>query len=301
MEQKKTAGHPTSDRPRSPATEARIKEKNRRVIMTVSLFVFLAAGNLLMKENDKWKLRETTVIPTAVIVEGKAPDKDKTKKQGSPTSVSIEEKIFAQPSKYPASFLDALKRNPEIADFVAAYPDTPQKAFGGIRESERPEKVPLFIQWYKRWGYVPYGQSNVGISGCGPTCLSMVLYSLTGDKNLSPDMLAARAMENGYYVEGVGTSWLFMTDIAVEYGITVSQFPSVELQKIEEVLAQGGLLICAMGPGDFTDEGHFIVIRGLSDRMLTINDPFSKANSRKKWDYSRVAPQVQQVWTYVAQ
>ena len=87
--------------------------------------------------------------------------------------------------------LDALRRNPEIADFVAAYPDTEQKAFGGIRESELPEKVPLFIQWDKRWGYVPYGQSNVGISGCGPTCLSMVLYSLTGDKNLTPDMAGA--------------------------------------------------------------------------------------------------------------
>ena len=43
MEQKKTADHPASDRPRSPATEARIKEKNRRILMTVSLFVFLAA------------------------------------------------------------------------------------------------------------------------------------------------------------------------------------------------------------------------------------------------------------------
>ena len=300
MEQKKTADHPASDRPRSPATEARIKEKNRRILMTVSLFVFLAAGNFLMRENDRWKLRETTVIPTAVIVEGKTTDQAQSDKEDT-SPLSVEEKIFAEPSKYPASFLDALRRNPEIADFVVAYPDTEQKAFGGIRESELPEKVPLFIQWDKRWGYVPYGQSNVGISGCGPTCLSMVLYSLTGDKSLTPDMLAQRAMEDGYYVEGVGTSWLFMGDIAREYGITVNQFPSADLRQMEETVDNGGLIICAVGPGDFTDEGHFIVIRGISDGMLTINDPFSKANSRKKWDYNTVAPQVLQVWTYAAQ
>ena len=143
MEQKKTADHPASDRPRSPATEARIKEKNRRILMTVSLFVFLAAGNFLMRENDRWKLRETTVIPTAVIVEGKTTDQAQSDKEDT-SPLSVEEKIFAEPSKYPSSFLDALRRNPEIADFVAAYPDTEQKAFGGIRESELPEKVPLF-------------------------------------------------------------------------------------------------------------------------------------------------------------
>ena len=70
---------------------------------------------------------------------------------------------------------------------------------------------------------------------------------------------------------------------------------------MEETVDNGGLIICAVGPGDFTDEGHFIVIREISDGMLTINDPFSKANSRKKWDYNTVAPQVLQVWTYAAQ
>ena len=70
---------------------------------------------------------------------------------------------------------------------------------------------------------------------------------------------------------------------------------------MEETVDNGGLIICAVGPGNFTDEGHFIVIRGISDGMLTINDPFSKANSRKKWDYNTVAPQVLQVWTYAAQ
>ena len=138
-------------------------------------------------------------------------------------------------------------------------------------------------------------------NGATPTCICRQAPNPPGDKNLTPDMLAQRAMEDGYYVEGVGTSWLFMGDIAREYGITVNQFPSADLRQMEETVDNGGLIICAVGPGDFTDEGHFIVIRGISDGMLTINDPFSKANSRKKWDYNTVAPQVLQVWTYAAQ
>ena len=98
MEQKKTADHPASDRPRSPATEARIKEKNRRILMTVSLFVFLAAGNFLMRENDRWKLRETTVIPTAVIVEGKTTDQAQSDKEDT-SPLSVEEKDFCRTVK----------------------------------------------------------------------------------------------------------------------------------------------------------------------------------------------------------
>ena len=45
---------------------------------------------------------------------------------------------------------------------------------------------PLFLQWDPRWGYTEYGEDSfLGLSGCGPTCLSMVLYYLTGDKSLT--------------------------------------------------------------------------------------------------------------------
>lgn len=166
---------------------------------------------------------------------------------------------------------------------------------------EKQEETPLFLQWDSRWGYVPYGQSNIGISGCGPTCLSMVLFSLTRNESLTPDFLAGRAMEEGYYVEGEGTSWLFMRDIAAEYGVKVTQFPYMDEQTMEAELEAGKLIICAMGPGDFTDDGHFIMLTGYEEGQFTINDPFSKANSGKKWDYSTLQPQTLQSWVYEKQ
>lgn len=206
--------------------------------------------------------------------------------------------IFDHPEVYPESFRSALARNPEILDFVAQYPAAAAKTQGGISLAEELKKYPLFLQWDERWGFVSYGQSNIGISGCGPTCLSMVLYSLTRDKTLTPDALAARAMNEGYYVDGIGTAWSFMSDISTDYGVFASQFSMLGEEEMKDRLDDGNLLICAMGPGDFTDQGHFIVIRGYSKEGFEVNDPFSRSNSDKKWTYEALAPQIRQVWVY---
>lgn len=271
--------------------EARQKQRDTHILLTVLIFLICASG-FFIYEIKKWRLEEISSVPVAAVVEAE-PEEIK-----EPTSW---EKIWADSSRYPESFLKALRRNPEIADFVEAYPDTPAEKTGGIRLMEKQEETPLFLQWDSRWGYVPYGQSNIGISGCGPTCLSMVLFSLTRNESLTPDFLAGRAMEEGYYVEGEGTSWLFMRDIAAEYGVKVTQFPYMDEQTMEAELEAGKLIICAMGPGDFTDDGHFIMLTGYEEGQFTINDPFSKANSRKKWDYSTLQPQTLQSWVYEKQ
>lgn len=103
--------------------------------------------------------------------------------------------------------LEALANNPEMAGFVAGYPDRSLVAEKGLSESEKRQKIPLLLQWDPRWGYQAYGENScIGVSGCGPTCLSMVLYALIREETLTPDRIAAFSMENGYYIEGIGTS-----------------------------------------------------------------------------------------------
>ena len=258
--------------------EARQKQRDTHVLLTVLILLICASG-FFIYEIKRWRLEEISSVPVAAVVEAE-PEPEEIKE---PTSW---EKIWADSSRYPESFLKALRRNPEIADFVEAYPDMPAEKTGGIRLMEKQEETPLF---------------NIGISGCGPTCLSMVLFSLTRNESLTPDALAGRAMEEGYYVAGEGTSWLFMRDIAAEYGVKVTQFPYMDEPTMEAELEAGKLIICAMGPGDFTDDGHFIVLTGYEEGQFTINDPFSKANSRKKWDYSTLQPQTLQSWVYEKQ
>ena len=107
-------------------------------------------------------------------------------------------KIFLHTENYPDILLEDLKRNPEMLEFVEGYNDVHKKSSEGLTFEERKKKVPLFIQWDKRWGYEPYGTSDIGISGCGPTCMAMVIYSLTRNTEATPPVLAQKSMNEGY-------------------------------------------------------------------------------------------------------
>ena len=254
-------------------------QRNQRVFFMIVILLFLTGIAVLC---GRWKEKNITAdAKSAEMCSGRK-----------------WEEIFSHSEIYPESFLKALERNSEILDFVAEYPTSEPKSQGGISFKERLEKTPLFLQWDKRWGYVPYGQNNIGISGCGPTCLSMVLYSFTRNRELTPDVLAGRAMKEGYYVDGIGTSWSFMADVSADYGIYASQFTILKEIEMRDRLNDGNLIICAMGPGDFTDQGHFIVIRGYSGGGFYVNDPFSNANSKKVWAYETLSGQIQQTWVY---
>lgn len=207
-------------------------------------------------------------------------------------------KISENSSFYPENMLKALANNPEMADFVSGYLSERGEVTCEMTRSEKEQEYPLFLQWDMRWGYLPYGDdSNIGLSGCGPTCISMVLYYLTKNEMFTPDKIAAYAMDHNYYVEGTGTAWSLMKDVASLYGITVTE-PSESEIALKAELDQGHVLICAMRQGDFTVAGHFIVIYGYDESGFMVNDPNCAARSRKRWPYHEIKEQIKKVWAY---
>ena len=61
-------------------------------------------------------------------------------------------------------------------------------------------------------------------------------------------------------------------------------------------LEAGQLIICIMGPGVFTTTGHYIVLTGVEDGKFQVNDPNSRENSQKLWDYDEFADQIRNLW-----
>ena len=201
-------------------------------------------------------------------------------------------------ARYPERLLTALANNPEMADFALGYLTGKTGTSGGLTQAETREEFPLLLQWDPRWGYESYGEeSNIGLSGCGPTCISMVMFYFTRNEELTPDVIAAYSETNGYYVEGTGTAWALMEDMPKTYGITVSK-PKVSKAQMQNLLEQGGVIICAMGKGDFTVSGHFIVIYGYDKEGFLVNDPNCVARSRKKWTYDEISGQIKGIWGY---
>lgn len=204
--------------------------------------------------------------------------------------------ILQDASSYPEDMLEALANNPEMADFVAGYKDSDGSVTGGLTEKEIRQEHPLFLQWDPRWGYAAYGDdSNVGLAGCGPTCLSMALFYLTGDETLTPDKIASYAMENGYYMPGTGTLWALIEDVPGQYGVAVNNLEISE-SAMKKALDEGKVLISTMRPGDFTAAGHFIVIYGYNEDGFLVNDPNCVARSRTSWEFDRIGSQMKQLW-----
>ena len=132
--------------------------------------------------------------------------------------------------EYPIRLIELLERNPETEGFVLNYPFH-KDIEPDLSRYDRSAGVPLFLQWDPMWGYEDYGNDFLANTGCGPTCLAMVGYYLTGDENMTPDKIAKFAQRGGYYEKGHGSSWTLISEGGVELGLEVTELPLVEKKK----------------------------------------------------------------------
>lgn len=199
----------------------------------------------------------------------------------------------------PESLAELYLRNEEARDFVLGYvEDRESDEEIDVSKDIKSGEIPLFLQWDERWGYEQYGDDFMALEGCGPTCLSMVYCGLTGDSSMDPLAMARMAEERGHYVSRVGSAWSLMQDMASELGLEVHEVFFMAESIIEELHA-GHPIICAVGSGDFTTTGHFIVLTEADDDgMVTVHDPNSKKNSKMKWDVERIMNQTENLWSY---
>lgn len=256
------------------------------------------------KSNEKQV--EMTALPTAespdyTVPEGFEEYADQLEKMRK--KYPQVENILLNLYEYSESMLKLAANNPDALDFVENYPkhksDIKPSGIVSQEELDSAENgIPRFQQWDSRWGYLTYGNDNIGINGCGPTCLSMVAAGLLKDTSKSPDAVAEFSVENNYCTVASGTAWSLMSSGAKKLGLK-SESVVVGRDSIKAALEKKQPVICSMKPGDFTTTGHFIVLTGLTeDGRLMINDPNSITRSEKRWDIDTIVGQVKSAWTY---
>lgn len=264
------------------------KRRNRRyrLLIFFILIIFLAAAHMALTATGLPEQDENTGSIDADIPE---------------EVVQSAENAGHDISDYPEALLTLYIKNPDARQFVLDYfsvRDTSTEI--DLSEYADCTSVPLFMQWDERWGYTEYSGNLFGLSGCGPTCLSMVAIYLTGDTSLTPRYMADFSTENGYAVNGNGTSWTLFSEGSASLGLTAQELPLSE-SVIDSHLASGEPVVCIMGPGDFTDSGHFIVLTGIADGEYTVNDPNSFANSERTWSYDDISGQIRNLWAFAWQ
>lgn len=209
--------------------------------------------------------------------------------------------LLANHGAYPEILLELASSRPETLEFVVGYTTHQSSSTDdviSIKKDYTQNSIPLFIQWDKRWGYASYGDEFIGSSGCGPTALSMVLVGLTGDTNMHPKAVADFSLKSGYFHSGLGTSWALMSKGAQKLGLISKELP-LNANTITSTLQKGHPIILSMGPGHFTQSGHFIVLTGIaSDGKIQVNDPGSIINSQVTWDLDILMSETKNLWAF---
>lgn len=187
---------------------------------------------------------------------------------------------------------------PEALPFVRTFPDAyPAESALGT-DDPASGQVPRLYQWDARWGSTVYSSTAFALTGCCPTSLAMVYQGLTGKGDLTPYDMGRRASEGGYETQFDGTDATFLVSEAASLGLSCKEV-AADAASVRAALEGGAVLICNVGPGDFTDNGHFFVVTGIDDAgNLTVNDPYSAERSNRSWNVDTVLGQTKALWAY---
>lgn len=158
-------------------------------------------------------------------------------------------------------------------------------SLGDIRFSDGAAQVVYYNQLDKRYAHKPYGTDDIGTYGCGPTCMAMVVSSLTNE-TVDPVEMAHWAYENGYWCSRSGSYHSLIPGAAKAWGLPVQGCGKTEGQRIVDALSQGKLVVAIMLKGHFTSSGHFIVLRGVENGKILVADPANYTRSQQAWDLS---------------
>ena len=96
---------------------------------------------------------------------------------------------------------------------------------------------------------------------------------------------------------GYTPSWGLMTDGCRAWGLVSEELPLTETA-VTGALDEGRPIICSVRPGDFTTTGHFILLAGLEEEGIRVNDPNSPQNSDRLWIYDELEPQIRNLWAF---
>lgn len=272
-----------------------LDKKKYKIIYTVvsiAVIAIVCVGCNILGVSNKLEMKSRVLNSSDINIENLASKSKEYPKVN---------KILRNIDLYPMSLIDLASKNEETIDFVADYPKYSEKVNTenkSIKKDYVKGEIPLFIQWDKRWGYDKYGSEFMAINGCGPTSLAMVVVGLTENTEINPKVVAEYSRDNGYLVNGVGSSWSLMTEGSKNFGVLGTEIPLSENTIISK-LKNGQPIIASMGPGEFTTQGHYIVLTGVDDNgRIVVNDSNSKLRSEKTWDIDVFMRETKNLWVF---
>lgn len=168
-----------------------------------------------------------------------------------------------------------------------------------------------YFQTDPRWKNVSYStkyeNTTIGASGCGPTAMAMVIATWK-DPTVTPVTTCKWSVDHGYKATGNGTYHSYFVPQAAAYGLECERINSSSLanlnraqslpyhNKAHDYVDEGNLVICLMGPGNWTKGGHYILWYDNDGNDVIINDPASTKSTRERNTFELLMQQVRYYW-----
>lgn len=228
----------------------------------------------ITKEDIHNSVANSYTVDESGYVRGKTPDE-----MMDSLDFSEEEKNWAN------LMYDTL--NDQYLDPGGGFADKSPSYDGALLGKDGERQVVYYSQLDSRWANTAYGKSGtIGGSGCGPTALAIAVSTITG-QDTDPAEVAAWSAQNGYRCKGSGSYHSLIPNGAAHYGLNVEKLGRSSARELEKHLSGGHLVIAIMAKGHFTNNGHFIVLRGVTkDGRVLVADSASYKRSQTAWDMS---------------
>lgn len=162
-----------------------------------------------------------------------------------------------------------------------------------------------------RWKNIDYSakgeKTTIGQAGCGPTCMAMVISSLTKN-HITPADTAKWSLKFGYKAPHQGTYYSYFVPQGKFYEITLQRLNTKNLyksttksaeatrQRAIDELKKGNWIIACMGKGNWTSTGHYVLCYGVEGNVIYINDPASTKTNRVIGDLNTWKNEVKYLW-----
>lgn len=148
--------------------------------------------------------------------------------------------------------------------------------------------IVFYTQTDDRFADELFGEDPIGIYGCGPSAMAIVVSTLT-DLTVDPVKMAEWAYDNGYWAPKSGSYHTLIAGAADAFSLHCESCPREDTARMRSALEEGSLIVVLMGKGQFTDSGHFIVLYGLTeDGKVKLADPNSEERTGREWDLETI-------------
>lgn len=159
-------------------------------------------------------------------------------------------------------------------------------------------KIPLYYQYQQPWQGIKFGDGTIRTSGCSITSIAMVFSYLKGS-SITPDQVAAWAGYT-YHSPGQGAIHTIFPAAAKRWGLNCTTL-GTNMDLVVKALSEGKPVIASMSKGTFTKGGHIIVLRGIADGKILVNDPNDNAKKQhfnRSFDVSLIKREGKQFWSF---